>query len=206
MNTPSDCRLLLPSDAERSAEVLSQAFVDDPLCSLVLPFAKTRLRTLRTFFLPYSQANIQLERGYGAGDPPEGVAFWKFPDQGDISFGIKSLASFIPLLFTSYPFGLFRARAVFKQTAALHRKYAAGPHVYLDNLGVLASARGQGIASRLVRPMLARAESEGVSVYTDTLNRDNVAIYEHFGFQCKEECSIAGTGVTVWALLKPYRG
>jgi hypothetical protein len=55
----------------------------------------------------------------------------------------------------------------------------------------------------LIRPFLEKADAEKVSVYTDTVTRSNVSQYEHFGFQCIEECAIDGTGISVWALLRP---
>jgi hypothetical protein len=35
--------------------------------------------------------------------------------------------------------------------------------------------------------------------------RSNVALYEHFGFQCMEESAIAGAGLTAWALRRPIQ-
>ncbi len=84
----------------------------------------------------------------------------------------------------------------------MHKKYASEPHFYLDNLGVLPSTRGQGLSSRLIRPFLEMADIQKVIAYTDTVTRSNVALYEHFGFECVEEAPIAGTGITVWALLR----
>ena len=51
-----------------------------------------------------------------------------------------------------------------------------------------------------VRENQSQDPTQKVSVYTDTVTRSNVALYEHFGFQCVEESAIAGTGITVWAM------
>jgi ribosomal protein S18 acetylase RimI-like enzyme len=205
MSTYSDCRLLTLPDVERAAQVISQAFVDDPLCAFMLPFKRTRIGTLYKFFRAYGEVNIRNQRGFGVAEPLEGVAFWKSASQKPVSISVKSLSIFIPLLFTLYPIGLLRARTILKQTDMLHRKYASEPHYYLDNIGVLASARGKGIASKLIRPFLEKADSEKVATYTDTVTRSNVALYEHFGFQCVEECVIPRAGITVWVLLRPIQ-
>jgi ribosomal protein S18 acetylase RimI-like enzyme len=205
MNTNHDCRLLTLSDVDQAAQVISQAFIDDPLCTFMLPSRKTRLKTLHTFFRLYGEVNVKNQRGYGFGDPLEGVAYWKSPTQEEVSISVKALGKFLPLFFTPYPLGLIRARAITKQIDELHLKYAAKPHFYLDNIGVLASARGKGVASRLIRPFLETADAQGVIAYTDTVTRSNVPLYEHFGFQCLEECPIEGTGVTVWALRRPVQ-
>jgi ribosomal protein S18 acetylase RimI-like enzyme len=177
--------------------------VDDPLCAFMLPFRRTRTSTLLKFFRAYGEVSIKNRRGYGVGDPLVGVAYWKSPDQTSMSINVKGLKSFVPLLLTFYPIGLIRANAVLKQIDALHQKYADEPHFYLDNIGVLPSARGQGVSSKLIRPFLEMADAQKVIAYTDTVTRANVALYEHFGFRCVAERSVAGTGLSVWALRRP---
>jgi ribosomal protein S18 acetylase RimI-like enzyme len=205
MNNNANYRLLTLPDVEPAARVISQAFMEDPLSVFMLPFRSTRAKTLYTFFRAYGEVNIKNQRGYGVGEPLQGVAYWKFPDQADLSISVKSLSILLPLLFSLYPLGYLKARAILKQIDALHQKYADAQHFYLDNIGVLPAARGQGMSSRLIRPFLEKADAAKVIVYTDTVTRSNVGLYEHFGFECVEECPIAGTGITVWALRRPAR-
>lgn len=205
MNSNLDFRLLTLSDVEPAARVLSQAFANDPLCSYMLPVEKTRVKTLYNFFLVYGELNIKNNRGYGTGDPLQGVAYWKSASQENLSISIKSLGKFIPLFFSLYRAGYLRGKPVTQQIDALHKKYASEPHFYLDNLGVLPSAQGQGLSSKLLHPILNMADAQKVIAYTDTVTRSNVALYEHFGFQCVEECTVPGTGVTIWALRRPLQ-
>ena len=171
----------------------------------MLPFGRTRTRTLHKFFRVMGEINIKNKRGFGIGEPLQGVAYWKFPEQESLSISVKALGKLLPLLFTMYPLGLFRARAVLDLIDAMHKKYADGPHFYLDNLGVLPSARGQGLSSKLIRPFLEMADSQRVIAYTDTVTRENVPLYEHFGFECVEESHIASTGITIFALRRPVQ-
>ena len=203
--TNSEYRLLTLSDVEEAAQVIARAFVEDPLISFVLPIKLTRVRTLVKFFRVYGELSIQNQRGFGVGDPLQGVAYWKRPSQDSMSISIKSLWKFLPLLFTMYPIGYLRARAILNQLDALHNKYANEPHFYLDNLGVLPTARGQGLSSKLIRPFLAMADEQKVIAYTDTVTEANVPLYEHFGFQCVETSLVSGTGITVYALRRPFQ-
>jgi ribosomal protein S18 acetylase RimI-like enzyme len=203
MNDDLGYRLLTLADVEEAAQVISRAFEHDPLIEFMLPFKSTRIRTLLKFFRPYGEINIQHGRGYGVGRPLQGVAYWEFPEQGSISVSLRSLGRFLPLLFTMYPIGYFRARAVIEMTGAMHTKYASGPHYYLDNLGVLPSAQGKGYSSKLLRPILEQADVQGIMAYTDTVSPANVPFYEHFGFQCVEASTIPGTGITIFALRRP---
>ncbi len=54
---------------------------------------------------------------------------------------LTPLGKFVPLLFTAYPVGLVRARAVLDRIDALHENHADGTHFYLDNPGVLPASR-----------------------------------------------------------------
>ena len=87
----------------------------------------------------------------------------------------------------------------------MHKKYADEPHFYLDYIGVLASARGKGLSSKLIRPFLEMADSQKVIAYTETVTPSNVPLYEHFGFQCMEESPVVGTGITIYALRRPVQ-
>jgi ribosomal protein S18 acetylase RimI-like enzyme len=203
MDHKSDFHLLTLSDVEPAAQVLSQAFANDPLCVYILPSQKTRVKILYKFFLVYGELNIGNNRGYGIGDPLQGVAYWKSPTQENLSISLKSLGKVIPLFFTLYFAGYMRGKPITAQIDAMHKKYADEPHYYLDNLGVMPNAQGQKLSSKLLRPILQIADEQKVITYTDTVTRSNVAIYEHFGFQCVEECAVTNTGVTIWALRRP---
>lgn len=195
-------RQLTLSDVEPAAQVIAHSFVDDPLTSFMLPFKRTRTKTLLKFFRVYAAINIKAGRGFGVGEPLQGVAFWKFPAQDSLSISVKSFGHFLPLLFTMYPIGYLRARTVIAQIDEFHAKHAPEPHFYLDNLGVLPSARGKGLSSNLIRPFLQMADEQKVPAYTDTVTKSNIPYYEHFGFKLMEESYIERAGITVRALKK----
>ena len=198
-------RLLNLSDTEMAAYVISQAFEDDPLISYVLPFKATRVKTLIKFFRLYGELGIKNQRGYGVGEPLQAVAYWKSPDQKNMSISVKSIGKLLPLLFTMYPIGYLRAKPILEKIDSMHAQYANEPHYYLDNIGVLPSARGRGLSSKLIRPFLDMADSQKVIAYTDTVTASNVPLYEHFGFECVEKSLIPRAGVTVWALRRLSR-
>ncbi len=204
MESPEAKQLVL-SDVAQAARVISQAFLDDPLCAFMLPSQRSRLNTLNKFFRLYGEIYIQNQLGYGVGEPLKGIAFWIDPSRPDVSMSIKSLGLFFPLLFTHYPLGYLKAKKILKQIDFLHHKYASEAHYYLDNIGVLPSEQGKGYSSRLIRPILEKADAENKIAYTDTVTQKNVGFYEHFGFECVEESHIDGTGITIWALYRPVQ-
>lgn len=198
-------RQLTLSDVELATQVLATSFEEDPLVSFILPNQKTRVQTVAKFFRAMLRLAIKNEFAFGVSEPLQGVAIWNFPDKPNLSVTPKDLLTFLPLLFSYYPIGAQKARAVFRQIETNHKTYASEPHFYLDNLGVLASARGKGLSSHLIRPFLQMADEQKVITYTDTVTKSNVALYEHFGFECVEQNFIENTGITVYALRRPIQ-
>lgn len=109
-----------------------------------------------------------------------------------------------PVDFSPGPFFIL-CHPIFSQIGTNHKKHAPEPHFYLDNPGVLVSARGRGLSSTLIRPFLQMADEQKVIAYTDTVTEANVPLYEHFGFECVERNPVAGTGITVYALKRTPR-
>jgi ribosomal protein S18 acetylase RimI-like enzyme len=196
-------RILSMQDIHLAVEVMAYAFEEDPLCVFMLPNKNSRVKTLKKFFYLYGELNITNHHGYGVGEPLKGAAFWLPPAETGVSISIRTLVKFIPLILSPYLPIYLKARTIIKQMDRLHQKYAPEPHYYLDNLGVLPSEWGKGLASQLVRPFVDQAITEKVAVYTDTTIRKNVGLYEHFGFELMEERIIERTGIIIWALLKP---
>lgn len=56
------------------------------------------------------------------------------------------------------------------------------PYVYLVNLAVLPEARGKGLASKLMNPIIEHCTKENISIYLETSNPTNVDIYSKKGF------------------------
>jgi ribosomal protein S18 acetylase RimI-like enzyme len=74
------------------------------------------------------------------------------------------------------------------------------PSWFLDILAVDAEARCRGLGGRLIEHGLARAHGEGLPAFLETSVRDNVALYERFGFRAIEERTAPGGGPTIWFL------
>lgn len=68
------------------------------------------------------------------------------------------------------------------------------PHWYLHLVAVRPQFTGRGYASRLIRPILARASREGVPCFLITQTLQNVEMYRHWGFAVVEEMRVPGSG------------
>jgi GNAT superfamily N-acetyltransferase len=69
-------------------------------------------------------------------------------------------------------------------------------------LGVDPAYQGQGCASRLLKPRLARLDKEKLPAYLETTIEDYVPMYRHFGFEVIKEEVLPGSGAKMWVMLR----
>ena len=76
------------------------------------------------------------------------------------------------------------------------------PHWYLWVLGVAPNSQGQGIGSRLIQPVLDRADKEQIPCYLETETERNVKFYRKRGFEVVSEGEVPGGDLKLWSLLR----
>jgi ribosomal protein S18 acetylase RimI-like enzyme len=84
--------------------------------------------------------------------------------------------------------------AQYRFQEGMQKRNAPMPHWHLGPIAVVPHHQGQGFASKLMRPMLARADAEGMPVYLDANNDVHISLYEHFGFEVQERLDMSGGG------------
>lgn len=88
--------------------------------------------------------------------------------------------------------------ATFAQRAIeVHRP--ATPYWLLAVVAVTRARRGQGLGKRVLEPGLRAAEAEGLPVMVETSTPENVALYEHLGFQVVAS-TVISSELSVWSL------
>ncbi len=202
MNAPEYYRLS-EENIEAAAHIYARAFFHDDLFVYLLPKERSREKAMLTTFRVLVSYHVKFGEIYGIGSPLQGVAAWKTP-KVTTKETLRGLlqCGFGRFIFSSYAWNVLRALRLVKKTARLHKTYAYGVHFYLDMLSVDPSCHGQGLASKLVKPMLSLAKDQHLPVYLETTNFRNVTLYEHFGFTMMEMVSIQNDKMKVWALLK----
>lgn len=193
-------------DARRAADTLARAFQVDPLMRYAIPDDGERRR-----LLPFLVGlNVRYGCRYGevyATPDYAGVAVWLPPRQTTVSRGrmlrVGMFAAVARMRWTI----LRRLNAAGRRAATLHERHAPGQHWYLSQIGVEPSRQGQGIASRLIRPMLARCDAARLPCYLETENEANVARYQWFGFRVVADEMVGDGGPHIWAMLRnPFSG
>jgi ribosomal protein S18 acetylase RimI-like enzyme len=89
---------------------------------------------------------------------------------------------------------------------ALHDRFAPEPHWYLAQLGVEPAQQRQGIASRLLAPMLSYLDAQALPGYLETENEANVAFYERRGFRVVAVDASLPAGLHIWAMRRAAGG
>jgi len=195
-------------DRSRIGEVcqlLAEALKDDPLSIYFFPDETTREENLTKMFLPEIRYCFRHGLVYGEiyGDEMAGVAVWLTPESKPRTTFMLIGNGGLGLLFKLPIETLYRMARYDRFSTGIHGKISPFPHWYLHIIAVRGRHRGKGIASRLLRPILAELDRKGLPCYLETQNPANVALYEHFGFQVKDESEIPGTGGTRnWAMLR----
>ena len=189
------------ADARRASDTLARAFRDDPLMRYAIPDDDERRRLL-PFLIGL---NVRYGCRYGevyATRDYAGVAVWLPPGQTTMTLtGMLRVGMLAAVWRARWPI-LRRLNAAGQLAAALHKRYASGPHWYLSQIGVEPSRQGQGIASQLIRPMLARCDAAALPCYLETESAENVARYQRLGFHVAAEEAIPDGVPRIWAMVR----
>jgi ribosomal protein S18 acetylase RimI-like enzyme len=186
---------------------MAQAFRDDPAWVYVAPDAQRRLSTLIKLYRGFVAIQIRSQQMYGVGDPLQGVAIWNVPNRHQPS-PLNSLnLNTLKLMFTPgmRPVSK-RLWQISRPTEVVKKEHIREPnYYYLEAVAVAPEAQGQGLASKLIRPFLAQADAQSMSMYLDTFKESNVRIYKHYGFVCLEQRDVPELGLRLWLMRRPAK-
>ena len=175
--------LTTAAEAAEAGRVLGRAFVTDPLSLWLLggrPDPQTRLtRTFSAFAdsaLRNEGAQLLMDEGRRA------AAVWLPPGQWRAPK--REVLRHTPALLRSYGTALPRALRVL---LAIEKVHPPGRHWYLEAIGTVPEARGQGVGATLLEPVLARCDADGLPAYLESSNPQNIPFYERHGFVRRPE-------------------
>lgn len=128
----------------------------------------------------------------------KGVAIWLPPGAADSDSELMAQAGVTALPATLGDEAFGRTMKFFGRLGALRKRDAEFPHWYLSLIAVEPEHQGEGVAGSLLRPMLARADEEGLPCYLETADPANVPFYEKYGFEVIVGEIEADSGVRFW--------
>ena len=193
---------LTRQDRNAAAAVLGSAFAEYDLLRYYYPDKIERSSIAETFCFIALSVCLRYGEVYASSAKLEGISAWLPP--GKAPFGLLQIMRSVPLS-VLYKFGRQGAKRMQdygKYVDTLHHKLVPYPHWYLQIIGVDPAYQGQGISSRLIKPMLERIDREHMPCYVETNTEKNVSIYRRFGFEVVSEDTMPGTDVTNFAMLR----
>ena len=182
---------------DEMAASLCEAFADDPGMSWIWPHRADRMRRLPDFFnglVPGAVANGVAFRS----ERSDAVSLWRMP--GRIEPQPSELVHAGPLMAQAFTAEAGR-RSQLMRTAIKARQPTGYPWWYLQFIGVRPSAQGTGLGGAAVRAGLGLARAEGLPVWVEVMNPENLGYYHHVGFETAEEFDIPDAGPHVWAMI-----
>jgi len=193
------------SHSKHAAEVLVKAFWNHPPLQDYFPDEAEREKIAPYFFSLTVFNGIRYGEVHATSADLEGIAVWLPSDNYPITLWrlLRSVPPSEILGFGRY--GGSRMRGLGQYIDAVHGRLAPFKHWFLQAIGVSPQFQGRGYSGRLLRRMLARIDEAGLPCYLETLEEQNVRLYEHFGFVVTEESAIPETNLTNWAMLREAR-
>lgn len=181
--------------------VLAAAFADDPALAWIFPDVTRRPARLQRFFGLITNADARLPLAHVALDGDGGIigaALWRPP--GAWALPTTSLIANLPRLIACFGTALPRTLGLM---GAMDHQHDRRPHHYLQFIGVVPSAQGQGVGGALLRAGLARAA--GQACYLETATPSNVGLYQAHGFAVRNEWR-HGSAPDFWSMWHPGAG
>jgi len=175
------------------ARAQMRAFAEDPLITWMLPVDDFERRATLLFDCTL-RAGLLNESIYTTDD---GVctAAWAPPDRWE--FSDEQMQMMAEPFAEAAGDRAVRVLTAFGQMAEVH---PAEPHWYLEGLGTHPDWQRQGIASKVLLPILDRCDAEAVPAYLETQREVNVPFYRGHGFEVSGTLQLSDGGPRLWLM------
>lgn len=189
------------SQYPQAAQVLARAFYADPVTTFVHPSDQGR----SDWLLDTYHLHLRSGKRYGevyATDDVSGVAIWLAPGNSPMTVRHLLPVGIVPWMVRS-GWSVTKRSLQFSDTLEkLHAQCVNQDAWYLFFLGVDPQRQSQGIGGALLRPVLERADAEGLPCYLETANPRAMRLYQHHGFDVRAERKIPQSGPRMWGMVR----
>jgi len=197
--TDAPIRTATAADIPTISLTLAKAFEDDPIKLFLTGGKPLTPQRATPFFTAFQQ--IQLPHGMVFTTPGfEAASIWAPPGEWKIPF--RQIVRHSPAFLKLYGLRFFPNLQVLTDMEKLH---PTEPHYYLEIIGTDPAHQGKGFGSKLMTPMLERADTEGVGAYLESSKESNVPFYRRFGFEVTQELHHRRGGPTMWLMWRDPR-
>ena len=86
-----------------------------------------------------------------------------------------------------------------------HKTAIHSDHFYIMTVGVLPERQGMGVGKRLMAKALEIVDTSATPCFLETQNKNNVPIYQRFGFEVVSDKEIPKGGLHNWGMWRQKR-
>ena len=189
-------RHAIAADIRELTATLANAFFDDPLTSWIFPDPELRPHQLQSWMRLTTEMGLTRGHLYTAGDN-QAAAIWSPPDVTlfDDLWGPR-LAQLL-----TKELGDRAGEVLQGLTRALASQPDDEPHFYLFTLGTHPEQQGSGLGARVIEPVLAICDEQGLPAHLESSNERNLPFYRRHGFEVLSEVAVVEGG----PILRPMR-
>ncbi len=190
-------------DVKTACQVLGKAFHDDPTWIHVIPDENERKKKLPAVFEYVVRYSLTYGIVYAPTENLEGFAAWAPHTTVDPSFWrLLRSGAFRAAIKMGSEIGR-KIETLFKEIDKDRREHMKDrSYLYLQAIGVLPEFQGQGLGGRLLKPMFAKADIEGIPIYLETETEKNMKMYSKYGFQTLKEGRAPGAEFPFWEMVR----
>jgi len=202
MSSSTDPICLTAADIPAASEMFARTFHNDPMMTHLLPKAAKRPRLSAQSYQCLLRYGIHCGEVLATSANLEGVAIWLPPEAAHDSLAKLLRACLFTLPLTAGPSFFVRFLSYHRHLDRLRREHTPFRHWYLQLLGVDPSHQRKGYATALLTPVFDRLDRERLPCCLDTMNGDNVAFYERFGFRVAAKSLVPKTQIGLWLMAR----
>jgi len=187
-------------EIKTAARVFVRAMNTDPLLGYFFPDHKIRFQKLMLLYTYILK--IQFDNVSKTSPKIEGLIIWEKPFEHHSSISIKNIVLGLNLVFKLGFGSLIKMVKYYTWAVKIRNRYIDDPYWYLDVIVVDPLYQGRGFASTLIRPILEIAGKKKEKIYLETQNKDNITIYQKYGFRLVQRFVISGTNLDHFVMIK----
>lgn len=171
-------------DLKKCAETAAQAFINDESSKFLLS-SKLSIENLYNFYLVLYKALFKKMYIFAESKDINGFIIIAPVENSILSTWDFIKAGGLKIIFNQGLGILFRALAYENNCVNIRKKIIPPKAWYIFQFSVLPVKQGTGIGSKTIKPALKWLKANENSCYLETLNKTNIDIYKHLGFELK---------------------
>jgi len=184
----------------KAAAIFARAMMNDDLHVFFFPNQGSRFKKLKSLY--EYKLNLQYRNCFTTSVNLEGLAIWEAPGEQHSGLNYEEIINGFKLIWQCGIMPIVKMIKYQIWASRTRDELVKQPYWYLDVVVVNPEHQGKGFASALIKPILLEAEKNHQAVYLETQNKNNIQIYERYGFSLIKEVQLPHTNIIQYCMKK----